>query len=215
MFSLLRKTGFATAMLLSLGSGAVHARDVPAAPAARPLHEITGFRSARFGMDEDQVRAAVARDFKDHAALLQAVRHPDPRYSTLVLPLPSLEPGPGAAGVTYIFAAREHRLVQVNVLWSTTDKPGDAERARMSTAGVQLADYFRALGWRPDAATMGVPLGSNGLVLFSGIDAHKAMVEVSLTGVALQGRDGKAVPAEGPARLRVAYLSSLGAPAAK
>ncbi len=215
MFSMLRKTTFATAMLLSVGPGAVHAQDVPAAPAARALHEITGFRSARFGMDEDQVRAAVAHDFRDHAALLQPARHPDPRYTMLVLPLPSLEPGPGAAGVTYIFAAREHKLVQVNVLWSSTDKPGDAERARMSTAGVQLADYFRALGWRSNAATMGVPLGSNGLVLFSGIDAHKAMVEVSLTGVALQGGDGKVVPAEGPVKLRVAYLSSLGAAVGK
>jgi hypothetical protein len=211
MFSLLRTTSFALATLCAAGPGIAHAQDMPAAPAAGPLHVISGFRGARFGMNEEQVRAAVARDFKDDAALLRPVRHPDPRYSLLVLPLPSLDPGPGAAGVTYIFAAREHKLVQVNVLWSTTDKPGDAERARMSTAGMQLADYFRALRWRPDAATMGVPLGPNGLVLFSGIDAHKAMVEVSLTGVALQGRDGKITPAEGPAKLRVAYMSGLGA----
>jgi hypothetical protein len=118
-------------------------------------------------------------------ALLQPARHPDARYSLLVLPLPALEPGPGPAGVTYIFAAAEHKLVQVNVLWNT-DKPGDADRARMTAAGVQLADYFRALRWRPDAATMGVPLGPNGLVMFSGIDAHKAMVEVSLTGLGAQ-----------------------------
>ena len=62
---------------------------------------------------------------------------------------------------------------------------------------------------------MGVPLGPNGLVMFSGIDAHKAMVEVSVTGVSLRGRDGKIVPAEGPVKLRVAYLSSVGAPAEK
>jgi hypothetical protein len=213
MFSMLRKTSFAMALALALGPVAAHAQNVPAAPAAPadvPLHKISGFRSAHFGMNEDQVRAAVARDFKDYASLLQPARHPDARYSMLVLPLPSLEPGPGAAGVTYIFAAAEHKLVQVNVLWST-DKPGDADRARMSTAGVQLADYFRALHWRPDAATMGVPLGPNGLVLFSGIDAHKAMVEVSLTGIALRGRDGKIAPAEGPVKLRVAYMAGPGA----
>jgi len=210
MFSLLRKTSFAAAMLLALGPGAAHAQTAPAAPAGQALHEITGFRSARFGMNEDQVRAAVAHDFKDYAALLQPARHPDARYSLLVLPLPSLEPGPGAAGVTYIFAAAEHKLVQVNVLWSTSDKPGDAERTRMSAAGVQLADYFRALRWRPDAATMGVPLGPNGVVLFSGIDAHKAMVEVSLTGMSLRGADGKVARADGPVKLRVAYMAGLG-----
>ena len=210
MFSLLRKTSFAAAMLLALGPGAAHAQTAPAAPAGQALHEITGFRSARFGMNEDQVRAAVAHDFKDYAPLLQPARHPDARYSLLVLPLPSLEPGPGAAGVTYIFAAAEHKLVQVNVLWSTSDKPSDAERTRMSAAGVQLADYFRALRWRPDAATMGVPLGPNGVVLFSGIDAHKAMVEVSLTGMSLRGPDGKVARAEGPVKLRVAYMAGLG-----
>jgi hypothetical protein len=215
MFSLLRKTSFAAAMLVALVPGASRAADVPAAPAARPLHEITGFRSARFGMNEDEVRAAVARDFKDHATLLQAVRHPDPRYGMLVLPLPALAPGPGAAGVTYLFDAARHKLVQVNVLWSTGDKPDEADRTRMVTAGVQLADYFRKLAWRPDAATMGVPLGSDGLVLFSGIDAHKAMVEVSVTGVPLQGRDGKVKAATGPAKLRVAYLSTLGTAAGK
>jgi hypothetical protein len=215
MFSLLRKTSFAGAMLCALVPGVSHAADTPAAPAAKPLHEITGFRSARFGMNEDEVRAAVARDFKDHATLLQPVRHPDPRYSMLVLPLPALEPGPGAAGVTYLFDAAKHKLVQVNVLWSTGDKPADADRTRIVAAGVQLADYFRKLAWRPDAATMGVPLGTDGLVLFSGIDPHKAMVEVSVTGVPLQGRDGKVNAATGPAKLRVAYLSTLGTAAGK
>ena len=215
MFSLLRKTSFAGAMLCALVPGVSHAGDAPAAPAAKPLHEITGFRSARFGMNEDEVRAAVARDFKDQATLLQPAHHPDPRFSMLVLPLPSLEPGPGAAGVTYLFDAARHKLVQVNVLWSTGDKPGEADRTRMATAGMQLADYFRKLAWRPDAATMGVPLGADGLVLFSGIDAHKAMVEVTLTGVPLQGRDGKVKPAAGPAKLRVAYMASLGTAAGK
>lgn len=215
MFSMLRKTSFAGAMLCALVPGVSHAADVAAAPAARPLHEITGFRSAHFGMNEDEVRAAVARDFKDQATLLQTPRHPDPRYSMLVLPLPSLEPGPGAAGVTYLFAGAEHKLVQVNVLWSTGDKPAEADRTRVVTAGVQLADYFRKLAWRPDAATMGVPLGANGLVLFSGIDPHKAMVEVTVTGVALRGRDGKVAPVEGPAKLRVAYMSTLGSPPGK
>jgi hypothetical protein len=54
--------------------------------------------------------------------------------------------------------------------------------------------------------------GSNGLVMFCGIDLHKAMVEVSLTGVSLRGRDGKIGPAEGPVKLRVAHISSLDRP---
>ena len=60
--------------------------------------------------------------------IAHAVSHPDPRYSMLVLPLPSLEPGPGAAGVTYLFAGAAHKRVQVNVLWRTGDQPAGADR---------------------------------------------------------------------------------------
>jgi hypothetical protein len=140
MFSFIRNTSFATALLLALGPGTVHAQ---AAPADKALHEIAGFRSARFGMNEDQVRAAVARDFKDQATLLQTARHPDPRYSVLVLPLPALEPGPGPAGVTYIFAAQEHKLVQVNVLWSM-DKPGARTRRRWACRSERTASCCSA-----------------------------------------------------------------------
>ena len=195
--------------LSAVGLGAAHAQTAPAAPAARSLHEIKGFRSAHFGMSEEEVRAAVARDFKDYAALIQQADNPVDRVRLLVLPLPALEPGPGAAGVTYIFGATSHKLIQVNVLWTTSPKPGDAERSRLATAGIQLSDYFRALGWRPDAATMGVPLGPNGLVLFSGVDPHKAMVEVTLFGSVIRNKDSAAP--EGPAKLRVAYISTIGA----
>ena len=169
------------------------------------LHEIRGFRSARFGMDEQQVRAAVALDFKDQAKLLQPARVPG-AAQVLVLPLAELAPGPGPAGVTYIFNAGG-KLAQVNLLWSADT----AGRARLAAAGAQLADAFRALKWRPNAATMGVPIGQQGVALFSGVDGRKAMVEVSLLGVPARGPVGEvsaaAAAGNGPAKLRVAYIA--------
>lgn len=206
MFSYSRKA--VAALSFFLASGAAIAQSQPAPQAA--FHEIGGFRSAHFGMDEAAVRAAVAQDFKDNAGYLQAADNPAAGVRLLVLPLPALEPGPGPAGITYIFGAHSHRLIQVNVLWSTGASPTEAERNRLGVAGVQLSDYFRALKWRPNASTMGVPLGANGVVLFSGIDPHDAMVEVSLTGIPVQGKDGMSAAQAGPARLRVAYLATSG-----
>ncbi|WP_426336204.1 hypothetical protein ACN9MY_23510 [Pseudoduganella sp. R-31] len=170
------------------------------------LHEIKGFRSARFGMDEQQVRAAVAADFKEQAKLLQQAKLPG-GARVLVLPLAQLSPGPGPAGVTYIFDGPGGKLVQVNLLWSTSQSPDAAERNRLAAAGVKLADSFRALKWRPKAATMGVPIGQQGVALFSGIDVHKAMVEVSLLGVPVRGPVGETAGGSGPAKLRVAYVA--------
>lgn len=211
MFLSLRKASLSMTFFLAAGVALAHAENMPS-QASRPLHEVNGFRRVHFGMDEAQVRAAIARDFKDQAALVQQVDHPAKRVRMLVLPLPALEPGPGPAGVTYIFGATTNKLIQVNVLWTTSPRPDEAERTRLTSAGVQLSDYFRALKWRPNAATMGLPLGPNGLVLFSGIDPKNAMVEVSLSGIAIRGKDGVAAPPAGPAKLRVAYLSTAGKP---
>jgi hypothetical protein len=198
-------------MSILLASGAGMAQGAtPAVPAAPQYHEITGFRGAHFGMTEAQVRAAIARDFPEQAAHIQQAELPTPEVRALVLPVPALEPGPGPAGLTYLFNTKSGKLIQVNVLWSTGPTPDEAERNRLATAGMQLAEYFRVLKWRPNAATMGVPLGPNGLVLFSGIDPKDAMVEVSLMGMPIRGKDGASVAPEGQARLRVAYLSTTG-----
>lgn len=170
-------------------------------------HEIKGFRGARFGMNEQQVRAAVAVDFKDQAHLLQSAGPAPGGVKVLVLPLAQLTPGPGPAGVTYLFDGASGKLVQVNLLWSTAPGADAAEKGRLAAAGAQLADAFRALQWRPNAATMGVPIGQQGVVLFSGVDARKAMVEVSLTGVPVRGPVGETAAAAGPGKLRVAYIA--------
>jgi len=166
------------------------------------LHEIKGFRSARFGMDEQQVRAAVAVDFKEQGKLLQQANLPG-GGRVLVLPLAQLAPGPGPAGVSYIFDGASGKLAQVNLQWTAEA----AERSKLAAAGAQLADSFRALKWRPNAATMGLPIGQQGVALFSGIDAHKAMVEVSLMGVPVKGPVGEIPATNGLGKLRVAYVA--------
>jgi hypothetical protein len=54
---------------------------------------------------------------------------------------------------------------------------------------------------------MGQPIGQQGVALFSGIDAHKAMVEVSLLGVPVKGPVGGIAASNGPGKLRVAYVA--------
>lgn len=59
----LARRAAAIACLLSIACGMpAHAAEDPAKPEL-PKYEVSGFRDARFGMTEPEVRAAVSKDF--------------------------------------------------------------------------------------------------------------------------------------------------------
>jgi hypothetical protein len=203
-----------TAVTAAIGNPAhaQAAKPVTAATAAAP-YLIQGFRSAHFGMSEAQVREAIARDFQPAAGEIKEFDNDVEKTRLLALALSKLEPGPGAASVSYIFGASSHQLVHVNVVWTSSAQPQDAERGKFAAAAAQLSAYFRALNWQADRVTGGVPAGANGLVMFAGMDANNGAVEVRLNGVATTGADGKPGPAPtGPTQLRLAYMANLGQP---
>jgi len=125
--------------------------------------------------------------------------------------LAALEPGPGAATVSYILGAVSHRLTHVNVVWSTGDTPDEALRQRMVDAGGRLARYFQQLGWRPGTTTSRLAPDGSYAVLFAGVDAQDAALELKISGVTTQRRGQAAVTPKGPAVLRVAYYATTGA----
>jgi len=187
-----------------------------ATSAAVQGYEITGFRSAKFGMSPAEVRAAAAKDFG--ASTLQANANPAEGTEALQLETPRLDPGPGAAQITYIFGARGHTLAHINVVWATGPEPTAAERAAILTGAVQLAHYFQTLP-APLKASLGARrTGPNSLLLFAGVDARGAGVEVSAEGVSyeMSGADAGAniasPPPKGPALLRVSYVRDVAHP---
>lgn len=175
------------------------------APADR---QVTGFRSARFGMNADEVRAAIARDFKAGPELVAELDNPTEQTKILVVTLASMEPGPGPAKVSYILGATTKRLIHVNVVWTTGDTPTEDERNRMAAAGVLLTNYFRAETWKGGQTQGGIMEGKNDVLLFGGIDARGAAVEVHLSGVTLSMEKGPGPAPTGPAYLRIAYLAN-------
>jgi len=185
----------------------------PAAAASAPaLHRVQGFRSATFGMDEAQVKAAIAADFKPAGGALQAFDNPVEKTHAIALHLASLAPAPGAADITYIFGATSHRLMHVNVVWSTGPAPTSTERLEMATAGTELAGYFRDLGWRRGATTSSAAADGSYAVLFAGIDPADAGVELRLSGVEIRRANQAPTVPTGPAVLHVAYYANVGKP---
>ncbi len=189
----------------------------PSAPpaAAKTAYEVTGFRGARFDMDETQLRAAILADFGVKPEAIKVVPNAMERTTALIVSLPTLDPGPGPATVVYILGYKTKKLIQVNLVWTQNTTPDKADSGPYLVAGVQLANYFNGFAWRDGKVTMGAPSGPHTLVLFAAEDGKTGAVQVVVDGVAFQSKDGKvetAPQAPGSISLRVAYIANRTAP---
>jgi len=156
----------------------------PAAAQERSAYTVTGFRDVKFGMTEQQVRAAATKTFNLKPADFAAAANPLEGTTVLTSKVPSLEPGPGPARIAYIFGYTSKKLVQVNVVWGEEGgKPLDVNA--IITSGTQLSRYFNEFSWKKDARA-GIPLGDNTVVLFAGDDDQNGSVRVVVDGVKYQ-----------------------------
>lgn len=172
---------------------------------------VTGFREARFSQTEDQVRAAAVKSFGAKDADFSTSTNPMEGTTVLTVKVPSIEPGPGPARVSYIFGYKSKRLIQVNVIWGEETANPSIDVNRFTGVGTQLAQYFNGYAWKKDATRAGVPVGENTVVLFSGDDEQKGSVRVVLDGVKFQfERDGKQTSSpdpKTPPKLIISYVS--------
>ncbi|OUN01324.1 MAG: hypothetical protein BAA04_11710 [Firmicutes bacterium ZCTH02-B6] len=211
-----RFVGFlALLVVLAIGAAAVsYAQESPAAGTAPAddYHRVTGFRSARFGMTAAEVRAAIQQDFGVPEEAIASMFNLDQGTLILGVQVPNLTPGPGPAQVYYIFGATTERLMYVNVVWTTSDEPTDQERERIVIAGLQLANYFQRLRWKPDGAVSNISINPGEVVAFAGVDPNDAGVQVIMLGVPMVDEEGNPVPLSGPAVLQVSYSARFGDP---
>jgi hypothetical protein len=175
---------------------------------------VDGYRSAKWGMSADAVRAAAARDFPG-AAIQPAVANRADGTTIIVARLPSLAPGPGPAAVSYIFAAGSGRLIHVNIDWSF-DRPTAANRQQITAAGAAVVGDFVSYYWKLMSVVRGVPVAADALLLFAGAGQAGGAVDVRLQGVGYRLRrpDGTFVDMPAPAADVPALLHISLAPSA-
>lgn len=186
-----------------------------AAGAHGPTYTVKGFRSARFGQSQDEVIAAIEKDFNVKLADIKHLNVPADGTAVLVATVPQMIPAPGPATVTYIFG--KGGLIHVNVVWQLDGNADSMARSQIVEAGLKLADYFQAYSWNSGKSARNIPTGPNSVSMFLGTDAQGGVVEVSAAGVSythtVAGRSVASPIPAGPARLRVAYGSSMEASA--
>ena len=186
------------------------AAPAPAATAPAEPTGIDGFRSARFGQTEDQVRAAIKADFKVNDAAITAATHPLEQTRSLSVKVRDLVAHSGEAQVAYVFGFRSKTLIQVNILWNAPD-PAGAEV--VIGIGNALRDYFvsQATRFVKEQVKSNVQLADGRILLFQGTDDKSRAVELVMVWAPRPQVQGQpADPRPGSAQLRLLYVLAPG-----
>lgn len=138
-----------------------------AKPDEAPTADVNGFRSAKFGMSETDVRAAIASDFGASAAIKQT-DNPTERTRGLSVHIPDLLPGGGAAEVAYVFGYKTKKLIQVSVIWSKAVDPSTTAQKLVADADVLRANFLTQ-GYQPSSIVTDA-LTRGGILVFRGAD---------------------------------------------
>jgi hypothetical protein len=180
-------------------------------PPVGPPATIEGFRQARFGMSEEQVRQALRKDFPALAAKLTSAVHPSEKTTVLSLTVVDLLPHTGSAHIAYIFGYRSKRLIQVNIVWSSEGTAASDETV-VGTAN-SLRDYFTSENFGSEGIVVNRQLGENTILVFRASDGRKRSVLLILSGVAASARsEEKKGPRPPPLTLELSYIEDTAHP---
>lgn len=146
-------------------------------PSATEPATIDGFRSASFGMTEDEVLAAIAADFGLGVEAITTGVNALEKTTSLGVNVTDLVPDSGDARVVYIFGYESQALIQVNIVWGA-DPATDPEQIR--TAASLLVSYFRSQNYDPEKTAIGVPLANGALLAFYSEDADGSSVTLTV-----------------------------------
>jgi hypothetical protein len=180
-------------------------------PPAGPPATIEGFRQALFGMNEEQVRQVIRKDFPTAASKISSTIHPSEKTTVLSLVVADLLPNTGNARVSYIFGYRSKKLIQINIVWTSEGTPASDE-AVVGTAN-SLRDYFASQNYKQDSAVANRQLAENTILVFRANDLQGRTVLLVLSGVATAARrEEKKAPRPPPLTLELSYIEDAAHP---
>ena len=170
-----------------------------------PKVQVEGFRSAKFGMDDAAVRAAIKSDFSLEGDAIAEGDNRVERTRILSVKVPSVLDGGGTAEVSYVFGYASKTLSQVSVVWSSETDTALTPAQLLSNAGI-LQNYFLSGGYDPKTMVTGAAI-PEGLLMFRGTDGEGRMTVQILRGSFAVG-ENQQQPVLTPTSLLVAYLAN-------
>jgi hypothetical protein len=129
--------------------------------------KVEGFRSARWGMEAAQVKAAIHKDFGIPAEKVKTEENAAERTTVLSVTVNDLLEGAGPARVSYILGFKTKKLIQINILWGTPVDP-QAEPEKVVAAGNQLRQLFLDSGYEPETVVTNSRMADGTILVFQG-----------------------------------------------
>jgi hypothetical protein len=174
--------------------------------------DITGYRSAAFGMTEAETRAAIAADFGIAANDIPRATHDLQKTTILTIAVNGLVPGSGQAEISYVLGYRDHTLFQVTVLWRARDDSA-AAMGRLLLAAQSMINRFALLGFPDGHVAPGSVMGDGVKMLFRSRDSHGKLALIGLYSPSANDGSGSAeISGKERPWLRVSFVRDAGAP---
>lgn len=170
--------------------------------------QIEGFRSAKFGMNEADTKAAIMKDFNVKADAIHEQPNPSERTKALVIKVPDLLPGGGAAEVSYVFGYQRKKLIQVSASWSKATDDKMTPEQLFSNSSV-LRAHFMGEGFKPETIATNMPV-NGGILMFRGSDAKDRTTILMLQGTLAQGENNQRILT--PTALLLFYVADAKTP---
>lgn len=182
----------------------------PSAVSPADAAEVNGFRSSKFGMNEAQVRQAIARDFKITGKRVTTGRNLAEKTTILVIRTRNLLPGSGISQITYTLGYKTKGLIQVDVLFGKPLEKKVSAKELWANA-VILQRTLTQRGFDKDQMVVNKPTARAGLVLlFRGVDKSGRTVALLGTFKVKKGKNPKDKPVlESVQALRLSYILNI------
>lgn len=167
---------------------------------------IDGFRSAKFGMDVNRVKKAIAKDFKISSRKIKLNKHATQKTVNLTITVPELFEAGGPSRVLYVFGHESKKLMQINVFWGALGgSPKKVNGQSVVDAANLLRTHFFKKRYKDETLVVNGKIGPNKIMVFRGADQKGRMAILVLdTPKALEGE--KKEDTKKRVSLRLSYI---------
>ena len=173
----------------------------------KPWANIDGFRSAKFGMQMDEVKDAIGRDFNIFERKIDVITHPTEQTQSLGITIDKLLPISGKTRVVYVFGYESKKLMQVNILMG---HPVDTNVTpqQVVDSGNMLGNHFFKKRYQEDGLVAHARLNDGSVLIFRGKDQKGRMVLLRLSDPQSSNEDNEGLKIA----LNLSYIEKPGQP---
>jgi hypothetical protein len=194
--------------LINVAADAKTSNKVPK-PLNKTWAQVTGFRSAKFDMDEKKVMRSIGKDFKISRSKVKRSVHPVEKTTNLEITVPKLMAAGGNAKIGYLLGMRSKKLMQINVIWGLGADKNATTNEVVAVANL-LRTHFIKKRYQEKHYLVNGQLNENTLVVFRGTDKKGRMILLVLTTQPHKDGEDKNTPKK--AQLILSYKLNPGEP---